>query len=344
VIDNDEDLAAVRAVVAPRVTGPAPDWAAVAGRRTAAPPRPARAWARLAVPAGVAALVAAVALGGVLLVRADGPAAPGAEPGSSQTPGDEPSEQRANQGPSSPEAVAVLTALAEAARGVEPVELAPGQLIYVRSVGGRLSRTEGQADPSTPNPTDHRVWLDPEGMIALRIVSEGEDITSGDAEIASARRYLADVGPHIRMATPAWLKSLPTDPDALLTLLRAGTRDDIIWSSDQQIMDQLRQLYHAADILLPTELRVGLLGAMARLTGLTARTVTIDGNDYVAIRRAEDTETAEILFEPDTGRAVGDRSIEGPDFFTTPGPGVPERVTGQSLWTAVVVDRVGDTS
>jgi hypothetical protein len=364
-IDNDEDLRAVRATVDPRTGGPAPSWAAVTAGRTVPTGRrgwaPSRAtWTRLAVPAGVAALVLAVAVGGVLAVRADGPGVgPGASAASSPPdprdpsppdpapPGDDAtSEQRPNRGPSSPEAVAALEELADAARDVEPARLRPGQLIYSRGVGVTTATSSTPGADGEPEwrdtrlPADERGWYDPEGMIWLP-TDEGMRM---EPSVEDQRDEVARSGGTIVNPTPAWLAALPTDPDALLAEMRSWTTPDQSWSVDHQVINLLHELHLRADPVLPTDTRVALLRAMARLTGLSATSPTVDGRTVVAIRHAEVNDTIEILFDPATGRAAGRRSIQGPDPGRPPAPGEPEIATYSVLWTWTVVDEVGQTS
>jgi hypothetical protein len=336
---NDDDLHAVRTLVSPRLDGPAPSWDAVAARRQ----RPARrpGWAnRVAIPVAAAAVVLAVAAGVAVALR---PAGSGAvAPGASSTPSLK--EPRPNGGPASSGAVAALEALAGPAASVVPAALAPGQLIYVRSTGWQA--LVGMVEHHV-----HEMWVDPEGMIGLKIVVNGEDWTApgpksnNAAEVAEARQHLAAYGPGIHMPTPAWLASLPTDPDQLLAALRAMTETGSRWSPDHQVFDSLSNLFWHAGPVLPTDLRVALYRALAKLTGLTAENVTVDGRDLVALRHAEANDSSEILFDRATGHAVGTRSIRTGEWPPTPPvvPGDDQTVEYLDLWTYAIVDEVGQT-
>jgi hypothetical protein len=345
---NDDDLAAVRRLVAPRTDGPAPTWDAVVARRQ----RPVRRrpdWVgRVAIPVAVAVVVLAVAAGAAVTLRGGGgsASAPGAvEPapgGVDPTPTTK--QPRPNAGATAPEAVAALESLAEVAASVQPAELSAGQLIYVRSVGWNAAGTALLRE-------EHEMWVDPQGMIALKIVVNGEDFTAPgpksdpDAEVAQLRQQLADEGPSIHRITPAWLDSLPTEPGALLAVLRDTVETGSRWSPDHQVFTSLDNLLWHADSILPADLRVGLYRAMARMTGLTAKPVTIDGRDLVAVRHAEANDAAEILFDPATGHAVGSRRIgtgEPPPSRPVV-PGDDQDVTYQSVWTHVIVDEVDQT-
>jgi hypothetical protein len=340
---NDDDLAAVRRLVAPRTDGPAPTWDAVVARRQR-PLRRRLGWVnRVAVPVGVAVVVLAVAAGAAVTLRGAGSAPGAVDPPSTPTPSTK--QPRPNGGAASSEAVAALESLAQVAASVAPAELAAGQVIYVRSTGfdAGTHAVEHQV---------HEMWVDPEGMIALRIVVNGEDLTAPGpksdhaAEVAQTRQQLADEGPGIHLATPAWLDALPTDPAALLAALRDTIDPMSSWSPDHQVFTSLRNLLWEADGILPTDLRVALYGAMAQMTGLTATPVTIDGRDLVAIRHAEANDGAEILFDPATGHAVGTRSIRTGEAPPSPPvvPGDDQDVTYQAVWTHTVVDEVGQTS
>jgi len=314
---------------------------------------------RFAVPIGAAALVIAVVATAAFLLRhgGAGTAAPqpvGAE--SATTPAPQyTKEHRLNQGTASAEAVAALHQLAQVAASTQPQPLASGQLIYVRSEGwaaGFDITANGDRGAGIVRPEVHQMWVDPQGMIALKIVVNGEDYTASGpksnhpGEVEGLRKFLAENGPSLQFPTPRWLEQLPTDPDQLLAALRATADPSSPWSDDHQVVDGLRHLLWNADAVLPTDLRVALYGAMAKLTGLTAKPVTIDGRALVAIRHAEGNDTTEILFDPATGHAVGVRSLLAPDSGITqpPVPGDDQNVTYQSLWTQTVVDEVDQTS
>jgi len=327
---NDDDLTAVRTLVSPRQGGPAPTWADVASRRA----RPARRSGRVrgvAIPVAVAAAVVAVAAGVAVALR----------PAHVATPGQAPSTT-ATLGPV--DAATALRALAGVAASTPAVPRAPGQYIYVRSPS-RERDTSGRMRPH-----DHEMWLDPEGMICLKIIADGEDMSvpgpknDPGAEIAQARHDLRLLGPSLARPTPAWLDALTTDPDQALALFRA-TAPTGRWSADHGVFDELTNLFWLADPILPSHTRVTLYRAMAGLTGLSAQTVTVQGRDLLAIRRTEtlaefgSTDSDEILFDPRTGRAAGQRTLER--IFGTPSPRPADVVGYETLWTWAIVDSVG---
>jgi hypothetical protein len=305
-------------------------WRLMTARRSA----PARSWPRLLVPVTAAAMVVGLAVGATVVFRpAD------LSFGSGSTPAEEKTAE-SNLAPPSPEAVAVLNAMAAVAaeKPTTVPPIAPGQYVFVRHDGwaAAMSAHDASNQTATVREQDREYWFDPQGMV-LRAASF-------DGEPARPEHESIPAGPAagtITRPTPEWLASLPTEPAKLLTELRSAMAEDGPWSVDHQLWSALQDFYLTCDLLLSSELRAGLLRAFTSLRGITSSEVTIDQRRLVAIRHTERGNGDEILFDPTTGRAVGRRSVDV-DGTVTVDPASPVRlgpgVTYQATWTQAVVD------
>lgn len=346
-----------------------PHLSGAADRRPAGRGNPAR---RL-VPMTAAGMVAAVAIGTVTLL---GPQWEGfsllpGHPGS-------PSQSESyfpNLDPPSEQAVSWLNRLAAAAERGEPVRIREGQLVYVRSEGWAAAYggvLEYEANPSpgaTPSPKfsplppdvgaiqpqPREAWFDPNGMVLLRQDADGQpwaERRPGDGDPVPTP---AEPTPGPTAPTPEWLAGLPTDPDRLRAELRQQLRDGETWSTDHAVWNAMYELYASAELLIPPTVRAALLRAYTELRGLTAVEATIDGRRLVGIRHIERDGGDEILFDPETGRAVGRRSVSLNEHLQLAVPTgeldnpneirvlADQGITYQSLWTQAIVDEVGDT-
>lgn len=245
---------------------------------------------------------------------------------------------------STPDAVDALYAMADkAAAGPAAPQLVPGQLIYVQHEGW-AARFGGNGDVNTGvlEPQPRRVWHDPQGMAAVKITDGTTDFHNGAKPETQPPAEQVPTG--LRAPTPEWLAGLPTDPVELLSLLRTEVGQHDKWTVDHQLWDALGELYSEAEVLLTPQTRAALLRAAAGMTGLSARTVSIDGVQLLAIRHTDGDNGYEILFDPGTGRAVGRASVYLGDGVTIVRPeGAPALDPGvayQATWTQSIVDSV----
>jgi hypothetical protein len=168
---NEPDIIAVREMPTglpePTDESVSRTWYAVTRRQAAADaPRRRR---RALVPVAAAAVVLGLAAGGAALF------APAGDP-DSDTP------VAALPAAGTPiDARAALDALTAAGRTAAAAPLAAGQLIYVHTEGVTASYNVG-SDNGTIGREDHEMWLDPQGMIALKITRDGEDMMDGASE------------------------------------------------------------------------------------------------------------------------------------------------------------------
>jgi hypothetical protein len=237
---------------------------------------------------------------------------------------------------STPDAVSALGTLADAAAaGPAAPELKPGQPIYVEHDGWAANFKPG--DRGDFERQLRHIWLNPQGMLAVKITDGTRDLGGIDAEPKRPQP-----APSLYHPTPQWLAELPTDPQKLLSLLRKETGRWDTWTVDHQLWDALAQLYSDAEILLTPQTRAALLRAAAGMTGLSVRQATVDGVDLVAIRHTDGNSGDEILFDPATGRSVGRASVflGAGAFINHPadGPVFDPHVGYQSVWRQSIVD------
>ncbi|HYN93223.1 MAG TPA: hypothetical protein VES42_05200 [Pilimelia sp.] len=324
---SDPDLIAVRelppGLAEPTDESLARTWHALAVRRAPAA-RPARTGfrLRLPVPAMAAALVVAVAVGAVALIGGRGPAA---GPDAAATTS----------------SAALFDRLIAAAASARPRPLADGQFIYVRS-------------EAVPGGLVTESWLDPQGMIAIRVVPDRHTGPRQRAlHIAQERAELVAHGPGLARPTPRWWAGLPTEPAALRRVLISGLarmagmdtadEDGFAGSLHTTLMFRLSE----ADPILRSEVRVALYRVLADLPALTARRVTVAGRQLIAVSyevkglgKPVERSVHELLFDPVTGRSVGGgqttrfskppadiRDLDIPGRQASPGPTATERPT-----------------
>ncbi len=354
---TDPDLRAVRDLPAAEPTDASVSrtWHLLNQRHTAARSRAPRRLSRLLVPVGAAALVAAVALSAVLL---NGPGGGNGQVGApriaevlaSHQP--LPAERGTNPKLSrtTPEAIAALDELAHTAESAATVTLAPRQLIHVKADGWAAGRS-GEDPTARISYQGRELWIDPQGMIALRVLADGRDLAEGpkaDPQPGRAERDdLLQNGANLRRATPEWLAQLPAgDPAALLARLRDDVDDNEKWTADYLVWDAVAQLYFNADLLLSPQLRAGLLRSFRGMDGLTSGEVVVDGWRLIAIRQTEGSSSTEILFDPLTASAVGRRDIYADSEVTlVPPDGGPrfDPVVGYHVtWTQNLVNSVDE--
>ncbi|BCJ73156.1 hypothetical protein CS0771_27000 [Catellatospora sp. IY07-71] len=330
-------------------------WHLLNRRHTAGRGRAPRRLSRLLIPVGAAAVVAAVTVGAILLNGLGGGNAQFGAPRTAEVLASHqplPAERGTNPAlsRSTPEALAALDELARTATTASAVTLGPGQLIHVRADGWASSQRGNEATAQIEYQGRER-WVDPQGMIIVRLLSGEEDLLQGPkaepTPDAVQRGDLEQFGPNLRRPTPEWLAQLPAgDPAALLARLRDDVDDNEKWTADHQLWDAMGEFYLNADLLLSPELRAGLLRAFRGMDGLTAGEVVVDGWRLIAIRQTDDRAGIEILFDPLTASAVGRRTMyAGSEITLIPPDGGPrfDPLVGYHVtWTQHLVNSVDE--
>jgi hypothetical protein len=222
----------------------------------------------------------------------------------------------------------VLTEMVPKAASVRPLTIPDGQLLYIRS--------DGREPPAG---RVHEMWLDPQGMIPLRIDIDGADTSKGpksnmEADIATARQVFAQEGPNLRMPTPQFLAGLPTDPAALLDMVTALNENTKLGGA-YYVSNEIGQLLWEYGAVITPPVRVAFYHALSTVSR-TATELTVDGRRLYALREPDTGRgfAEELLLDPSTGQAAGRRSLAlGGQGQVTP--------TDLVLWRYAVVGTVG---
>jgi hypothetical protein len=138
--------------------------------------------------------------------------------------------------------------------------------------------------------------------------------------------------PGIDNPTPAYLASLPTDPEQLLAVLRAAAGGDVFKAG--------AALSTTADALLTPELRAALYQALVTIPGVERIPGTVDlaGRPGVAIALSSGGMRTELVIDPNSSHMLGFRmvALTGTDGMAA-GTVVYSATANQKI-----VDRVGD--
>jgi len=139
--------------------------------------------------------------------------------------------------------------------------------------------------------------------------------------------------------TPAYLASLPTDPGALLAVLRDEV-DVAGPDGDRQVFKAGAALATAADALLPPRLRAALYRALAAVPGVERIPGRVDlaGRPGVAIAHTSNGKRTEIVIDPATSRTLGYRVVTVSELDGMP----PGTVVYATTEDQKIVEHLGD--
>lgn len=140
-----------------------------------------------------------------------------------------------------------------------------------------------------------------------------------------------------QVPTPAWLATLPTDPQAMLDRLRADAPRN--GRGDAELVVYVADALRSG--LVPARVRAVLYQALALLPDLTItqRVANLAGRTGVAmgIDDRESPTRQEIIIDPHTGEYIGERTVQ-----LRSQPGAPAgSVSEYSSVTTTVVDALG---
>ncbi|MEV5983478.1 CU044_5270 family protein [Streptomyces sp. NPDC052051] len=300
-------------------------------RVSARAPRPRRV--RVLVPA----LACAMAVCGIVAVNL------------TDAPGSRTTAVTADGAPRAPEAQRLLDRVAlAAAEGKQPAVRAD-QFVYVESKVAYAGQSAA-GGPVTMAPAHTRqVWLSADGSRTGLLREEGgPDSPLG----ADAPTYTVDgpgatprpshpneTGPSIDNPTYTYVASLPTDPDALLKLIRDETRGRG-QDPDQRAFTAIGDLL--AETWAPPRVSAALYKAAAKIPGVTVIHAATDaaGREGVAVARTAHGRQTQWIFDRTTYAFLGERSV-----LTEAGDAGPAgTVVGTSaVLTKAAVDRAGAT-
>jgi hypothetical protein len=314
----NEDLTAVRELTdviasSRREASLARSWLAITERQQL---HPQRTMVRRLVPVAAGLVVLMLAAAGWFLVG------PGSEGSHKALPAD---------GESVPIAQA-WDAIIAAAQTAQATTVPDGSIIYVSQTGEGAAITYDDAQWKMIR-QDRGSWLDPRGMVFLMFRQDGQDVVGSKAPTGPPAQ------PSLVTITPQWIASLPTDPDTLRALLLRQSKDTAgDWSNRHGLWEDLAELFRTSDFAIPLDVRIAIYRVMAQEKGLAANLTTVDGHNVYVISRVERDDVQQLVFDPDTGRCIGKRSL-----FLGNIPFAPaDRVVSWSIWEQHLVAKVGD--
>ncbi|MFB7408533.1 CU044_5270 family protein [Streptomyces sp. NPDC056202] len=254
----------------------------------------------IAAPVAACAVVA----GAVVLAPQEGPAG---------SPG------RVSAGrPAAPDAVRVLSGAALAAASAPAPDARPGGYVYVKSLVAHAGADAAGGPAALPPAHQREVWLPVDGGRPGLLREPGAADTELGAELpvyeldgpgATPRRTtLATAAPSVTNPTHAYVAALPTDPDALLRLVRDQTRAGE-GDADQRAFTAIGTLL--AETWAPPKVTAALYGAAARIPGVTLLPSAKDaaGREGVAVARTAHGEQTQWIFDRSTSAFLGERTV-----------------------------------
>ncbi|MFB7212868.1 CU044_5270 family protein [Streptomyces sp. NPDC056255] len=296
--------------------------------------RPRRRLVRVMVPA----VACALAVGGVVVVNLVD--APGH--GTAAVPG--------GRNPGTSEAAQLLDRIALAASGQEQPTVRADQFVYIESKVAFAGQSAGGGEVTMPPAHTRQVWLSADGSRPGLLREEGEPDSSlgGDAPIHDLDGRGATPRPrtaHKKAAsisdpTHEYVASLPTDPDALLKLIRDETHGQG-QDPDQRAFTAIGDLL--AETWAPPQVGAALYQAAAKIPGVTVIDAATDaaGREGVAVARTAHGQQTQWVFDRATYAFLGERTV-----LTESGDAGPAgTVVGTSaVLTRAAVDRTGETA
>ncbi|MCM1949862.1 CU044_5270 family protein [Streptomyces sp. G2] len=267
---------------------------------SARPARPAAWWTRKAVRFAVPAVVCGVAAGAVLVATPPEPREP--RPA-----------VRAEGG-----AAAVLSRAALAAASAPAPDARPRQFVYVESLVSRAGLPAGGGAAVVEPVHRRQVWLSADGSRPGLLREEG----SPDSELsprvpvyeldgpgAEPRKTFLESGEaSVTDPTHAFVAGLPTDPEALLRLVREQTRTGG-GDADQRAFAAIGTLL--AETWAPPKVTAALFEAAARIPGVVVVPSARDaaGREGVAVARTAGGERTQWVFDRSTSGFLGARTV-----------------------------------
>ncbi|MFH9724557.1 CU044_5270 family protein [Streptomyces sp. NPDC017254] len=256
----------------------------------------------IAAPMAACAVVAGVAV----LAPREAPAGP---PGTGRvTAGQE----------ASPGAVRVLSRAALAAAAAPAPDAGPDGYVYVKSLVAHAGRSASGGSATLPRAHRREVWLSADGSRPGLLREPGSaDTPLGpplpvyelDHRGAAPRMSTAGAEPpSVTNPTHAYVATLPTDPEALLRLIRDETRRSG-GDPDQRAFTAIGTLL--AETWAPPKVTAALYEAAARIPGVTVVPSAKDaaGREGVAVARTAYGEQTQWIFDRTTSVFLGERTV-----------------------------------
>ncbi|MGW4382923.1 CU044_5270 family protein [Kitasatospora sp. NPDC004531] len=244
-------------------------------------------------------------------------------------------------------AVRLLDDIALAAAGAERAPVRADQFVYVESRVAYAAQSSGGGPVAMAPVHTRQVWLSVDGSRPGLLREEGgSDSRLGESgPVVHLDRPGAGAGPDtprgsgpsIGDPTTAYVASLPTDPDALLALIREQTRGGG-QDPDQRAFTAIGDLL--AETWAPPQVSAALYRAAGRIPGVTEVASAVDaaGREGVAVARTAHGQQTQWIFDRTTYAFLGERTV----LAEAGEAGPAGTVVGTSAVLAkAAVDRVG---
>ncbi|SFY40576.1 CU044_5270 family protein [Streptomyces atratus] len=294
--------------------------------------RPRRRLLRVLAPA----VVCTLAVGGVVVVNLP------------DTPRRGPAGVVGGGAPRTTEATRLLDRIALAAATEQRTAVRTDQFVYIESKVAYAAQSAGGGPVTMPPVHTRQVWLSADGSRPglLREADEpgtrlGADGPVGtlDGPGATPRPgTLHASGPSVGNPTHTYVASLPTDPDALLKLIRDETRGQG-QDPDQRAFTAIGDLL--AETWAPPKVGAALYRAAAKIPGVTVIRAADDatGREGVAVARTAQGQQTQWVFDRTTYAFLGERTV----LAEAGDAGPAGTVVGTSaVLTRAAVDRAGE--
>ncbi|WP_335933116.1 CU044_5270 family protein [Streptomyces sp. PTD5-9] len=265
-------------------------------------PRPRRRLVRFAVPALACALAAA----GVVAADPTGPSGRGSAPVAER------------HAAGAPGAARLLGRVALAAARAERPAVRADQFVYVESRVAYAAQSAGGGPVTMPPVHTRRVWSSADGGRPGLLREDGgpDSRLDGAAPVggpdgpgaASRAGGARGTVPSVTEPTHRYVASLPTDPDALLELIREATRGQGP-DPDQRAFTAIGDLL--AETWAPPRVEAALYRAAALIPGVTVVREAVDaaGREGVAVARAAHGRQTQWVFDRTTYAFLGERTV-----------------------------------
>ncbi|MGW4727172.1 CU044_5270 family protein [Streptomyces sp. NPDC004291] len=257
----------------------------------------------LVVPVAACAVVAGV----VVVAPGEGPAGP-------------PGRVSAGQpGPS--DAVRFLSGAALAAAAAPAPEVRPGEYVYVKSLVAYAGRDAAGGPAVLPPARAREVWLSADssrpgllreaGAADTPLGSPGPVYELDGPGAEPRKSTLGAEPPSVTRPTHAYVAALPTEPEALLRLVREQTRgaEGSGGGADQRAFTAIGTLL--AETWAPPEVTAALYRAAALIPGVAVLPSATDaaGREGVAVARTAHGEQTQWIFDRTTSAFLGERTV-----------------------------------
>ncbi|MER5357496.1 CU044_5270 family protein [Streptomyces sp. NPDC002785] len=295
--------------------------------------RPRRRLVQVMVPA----IACALAVGGIAVVNL------------TDSPGHGTTAVAGGRTPGTSEAAQLLDRIALAAAGKKQPTVGADQFVYIESKVAYAGQSAGGGKVTMPSVHTRQVWLSADGSRPGLLREEGEpDSSIGDDapvyELDSRGATPKQRTSHKKAAsvsdpTHEYVASLPTDPDALLKLIRDETHGQG-QDPDQRAFTAIGDLL--AETWAPPQVGAALYKAAAKIPGVTVIDAATDaaGRKGIAVARTARGQQTQWVFDRSTYAFLGERTV-----LTESGDAGPAgTVVGTSaVLTKAAVDRTGET-